>query len=226
MAPIDLVGVLRGWLFALLALVGCTSDRGSVTAPPVGEEASTSAGVTPSTAAIRTVAMVGDSITVGATPALEQAFGSLGLDVVAIDAQEGRRIAESAGDLRSGIDAVGTVAASQVPDLWVIALGTNDIAHYDPAGYSSVVSQLLAALPDTSAPVVWVDVYNGAAVDATRELNTALNDVLRGRPDSVVAPWSAVAGEAGIVYDEVHPTEEGNQLFASTVAEAVTSLTG
>jgi hypothetical protein len=53
-----------------------------------------------------------------------------------------------------------------------------------------------------------------------------LNDVLRDRNGAVVAPWSAVAGRDGVVYDQVHPSEEGRQVFAEVVGEAVESITG
>ena len=45
------------------------------------------------------------------------------------------------------------------PDVWVIALGTNDIAKYASSEeYGEVVQQLLDLLP-ADAPLVWVDAY-------------------------------------------------------------------
>ena len=73
---------------------------------------------------VASVAMIGDSITVGSLEELRAAFSAIGIGEVVIDAQSSRRISE-VDHVGSGVDAVAEVlAAGEPPDLWVIALGT------------------------------------------------------------------------------------------------------
>ena len=57
-------------------------------------------------------------------------FAALGLDDVEIDAESGRRMVARRHDARPGLSAVTVIAGDDPPDLWVIALGTNDVANY------------------------------------------------------------------------------------------------
>ena len=50
---------------------------------------------------IETIVMVGDSITLGSRPALEQRFGELGFDDVLIEAETGKRMTTSDGRARN-----------------------------------------------------------------------------------------------------------------------------
>jgi lysophospholipase L1-like esterase len=144
----------------LAATVACSSERDAVTAPPFGESTVPTAPASDRVTAdgIRSVAMVGDSITVGSEPALEDAFESLGLEDFDIDAENGRRITDDDSDIDSGVGAVATLARRDPPDLWVIALGTNDVANYASDEYAAVIAELLATIP-ADAPIVWVDIY-------------------------------------------------------------------
>ena len=113
----------------LAALTSCAADRGGATAPPFEDAGTTSIGAAaaPTTEPpIQSIAMVGDSITNGSKVELLEQLATLGVEIKAIDAEDGRRIA--AGDsITPGIDAVRALAAGDAPDLWVIALGTNDV---------------------------------------------------------------------------------------------------
>ena len=86
----------------------------------------------------RRVAMVGDSITVGSTPGLEAAAEALGFEL-SIDAEVGRRMTVGSSP-ESGTAAIADLLAeSGVPDLWVVALGTNDVGQYDDAEYAAQI---------------------------------------------------------------------------------------
>jgi lysophospholipase L1-like esterase len=173
---------------------------------------------------IASVGMVGDSITFMSREPLQEAFGELGLDVVAIDAQVGRRLTVGTRQLYPGVDVVQVMAATQEPDLWVVALGTNDIAKYDAEGYADQIRTLLADVPD-DAPLVWVDTWHRDELDATIEYNAVLREVLDDRDDTVVVDWFSHGDDPGVITgDGVHPTPNGSERFALVVAGGVDRL--
>ena len=122
-----------------------------------------------------TLAMIGDSITFMSTEPLQAELSGTGLEVLAIDAQVGRRITVGErGQPYPGTDIVEFIANSNPPDVWVIALGTNDIGQYADAGeFAAQVQALLDLLPE-DAPLVWVDTWDGARLDQTRLVNDTL----------------------------------------------------
>jgi lysophospholipase L1-like esterase len=206
-------------------MAACSSDRGTLTAPSFGVPESS----VPSVATagevggdIETVAMVGDSITEGSEGPLHDGFLALGLDVRAIDAVSGRRIAAGGGEANSGLSAVADLTGSP-PDLWVIALGTNDVSQYDgEEAYREQIASLLVSLPD-DAPVVWVDTYVADDPERSAEFNQALHDTLAFRGTATVADWATVATGDGVLRDGIHPSDGGTQIFADVVMDAVAS---
>ena len=205
---------------------GCSSERDAVSAPPFGT-VEVAAGTIPELSPpasdpgvpVASVAMVGDSITVGSQRALEAGFAAIGLDDVEIDAVSGRRMLVD-GSIDSGLDAVTEIAGSDPPDLWVIALGTNDVGNYPPEEYGAAIIELLSAVP-AEAPLVWVDTY----LDDLPEESAAFNEVLRmalaGRGRATVVDWSSIAPEDGVLDDGVHPSGFGVQAFSDRVVAAV-----
>ena len=214
---------------ALVALgAACSSDREAASAPPFG----TTAGTVPTgqlppplattaQAPIDTIAMVGDSITVGSQAALEEGFGTLGLDDAVINAESGRRMI-SGSRISSGLEAVDEITAAGTPDLWVVALGTNDVANYVPGDYAEVINALLADIP-ADAPVVWVDTYLEDYQDLSSQFNDVLRRVLAQRGNATVVDWASVAAEDGVLTDGVHPSGFGVQEFSRRVVAAVDS---
>ena len=52
----------------------------------------------------------------------------IGIDVLAVDGLENRRMVRGGTDVPPGVDAIGDIlVAGHEPELWVIALGTNDV---------------------------------------------------------------------------------------------------
>jgi lysophospholipase L1-like esterase len=171
-----------------------------------------------------TVAVVGDSLTESAQSEIAAYLAGLGIDVVAIDGAENRRMTH--GDLPDpGIAIVERIAAVAEPDLWVIALGTNDVgAEVSPERFGADVEALLAAIP-AGAPVVWVDVWIRDRRTQVETANRVLHETLAGRADTIVADWFALGDDPGIIArDGVHLTDDGRYMFAATIAAATVDL--
>ena len=178
------------------------------------------------TGEVDSIVMIGDSITVGATPHLEERFAAMGFDDVAISAQNSKRIGMSFGDNASGADIASFVAAAREGDpahtLWVIALGTNDAGQYDGSDeVATVVDEVLAAVP-TEAPVIWIDTYFEDRLDGSEMVNAAIEQQLRERGNATIGRWSVIAPSDGVlVSDGVHTTDGGAVVFADLVATTV-----
>jgi lysophospholipase L1-like esterase len=174
---------------------------------------------------IDTVVMIGDSITRGATPDLDERYELLGLDHL-IEAQNNKRMAVSLPDNPSGASIVEFLAANgdgdHTDEVWVIALGTNDVGQYSgPDDIAAAVNEILASVPDEAA-VVWVDTYFRDRADDAAELNAIVRERVERRGDSVIAPWTAFAeGDGVLTSDGVHPTTDGADVFAFVVTDTL-----
>jgi lysophospholipase L1-like esterase len=179
---------------------------------------------------IDTVIMIGDSLTVGATPALEERYGLLELEPT-IEAETGKRMAMSTRGNPSGAEVAAFVAANgdgdHTDEVWVIALGTNDISQYSGADdMAAAVNEVLDAVPDDVA-LVWVDTYIRGRDDDAEALNAVIRDRVTRRGDSVIAPWTSFAEADGVLSgDGVHPTSDGADVFAYVVTDTVQAFLG
>jgi lysophospholipase L1-like esterase len=221
--------IARAALLAVVAAAGCSSEHQSSAVAPFGTDtvsvpASVPAGSSPVASAdqitVKRLAMVGDSITEAAKPALEKAFSGIGLDDVDINAEGGRRMVRS-NSISSGLDAIAEVRADgAAPDVWVIALGTNDVANYPHDQYTGVIQQVLAALPP-DAHVVWVDCYLRRYKADAQDFDAVLREVLAARGNAKVVDWYSIAGEDGVLVDGVHPSGFGKDEFSRRIAQTV-----
>ena len=167
----------------------------------------------------RDVVMIGDSLTVGSTPGIESAAEQLGVQLT-IYAEVGRRITVGGGQ-GAGIDVVEDVIDDGVPDLLVIALGTNDIGKYaSQEEYEAQINQLLDLIPD-STPVAWINTYLRDDPDDSAEFNAALIAALETRGNATIAKWSNIATEDGILEDGIHPGDDGRAEFADLVGTEI-----
>ena len=205
----------------LAVLTSCAAERGDATAPPFEDAATTSVGgesASTTAAPIQSIAMVGDSITNGSAVELREQLATLGVEIKAINAEDNRRIA--LGDsVTPGVDVVKAMAAGDAPDLWVIALGTNDV-ETGPEVYTPGIAELVAAIP-TDAPIVWVDVYLAASPDNSAAFNETLRATLDARGQASVVEWAELADEDGVLRDGIHPSGYGIEQFAEMVTAAV-----
>ncbi len=223
---------------AALVVGACSSEPSSgatdVPIPTIGLGSDVGGGAAPRpTLAVEAdqvehVAMIGDSITVGAMPHLEVQFATLGLDAT-INAQVGKRI-----DVSSGSNPAGTVVAASVADrldfdqfddeavLWVVALGTNDIGQYaDRGDIDAAIDELLAEIPD-EAPLVWINTYFADRPEQTVLVNDAIDWAIVRRGNATVGRWYDVAPTDGVLTgDGVHPNDDGAEVFATLVTTTV-----
>lgn len=176
------------------------------------------------------IVMLGDSITVGAKPILELVLTQMGFSAITIDAEKNRRIESSGGTYgpKAGT-AVATfvVGVGPPPELWVIALGTNDAGQYKDAGeYRAVVDSMLAIIP-RAAPLAWIDTYREDHLAGSELFNRVLREALATRGHAVVGDWyqRCAQPDARILgLDGVHPNKRGVLVFAETVYLAVRSV--
>jgi lysophospholipase L1-like esterase len=179
--------------------------------------------------AIDSVVMIGDSITKGSSQALEEGFNLLDLDVD-VQAQNGKRMAVSSGNNPSGSSVAEFIASGSDDhsnELWVVALGTNDIGQYSsPDGIAAAVNEVLDAVPDES-PLVWVDAYYRDRSEQQDLVNTIIRDRVARRGNSVVAAWTEVAtGDGVLSRDGVHPSTDGTEVFAFVVTDTAGAFLG
>ncbi len=174
---------------------------------------------------IDSVVMVGDSITKGSMPYLDERFGLLGLDAV-IEAENGKRMAVSAPNNPSGAAVAAFLAENgdgdHADEVWVVALGTNDISQYSsPDDIAAAVNEVLSEVPDDAA-LVWVDTYISGRPEQTEAVNTIIRQRVERRGDSIIAPWTAFVEDDGVLTgDGIHPTNGGADVFAFVVTDTV-----
>jgi len=164
----------------------------------------------------RDVVMIGDSITVGSAPGLEAAAELLGVKLT-IYAEEGRRITVGRNPA-AGVEVIADVLdEGGVPDLFVIALGTNDIGKYASQDeYEAQINQLLELVPDVT-PVAWINTYVRDDPNDSAQFNAALIATLENRGNATIARWSNIASADGILEDGIHPSDDGRAQFADLV---------
>ncbi len=229
-------------MIALVALTGCFGDQAGSTAtgadmpPPEldvsGDPAAISGaadGVAEHAGDIDSVVMIGDSITKGSTAHLEERFELLGLDHT-IEAENGKRMAVSNRDNPSGASIAQFVAGTDddhANEVWVVALGTNDVGQYSsPDEIAAAVNEVLASVPDDAA-LVWVDTFYGGREEQTEVVNSIIRQRVERRGNSIIAPWTAFVDSEGVLsFDGVHPTTAGTDVFAFVVADTVSAFLG
>jgi lysophospholipase L1-like esterase len=180
---------------------------------------------------VDSVVMIGDSITKGSTPSLREQFEALGFDTVLIEAENGKRMVVSRGQNPGGASVAeflsGGGDGDHANELWVVALGTNDVGQYaGPDEIAAAVNEVLDNVPDDAA-LVWVDTYFRDRPEQQELVNSIIHDRVERRGNSVVAPWSAFATSDGVLTgDGVHPTSDGTQAFAFVVADTARVFLG
>lgn len=178
--------------------------------------------------AVESIVMIGDSITVGSTAVLEAQFDLLGFDDVTIVAQTNKRTAVPLRDNTSGSQIATFIAdENQRPEeqLWIVALGTNDISQYDSVDQMrEAINEVLAPIP-AEAPLIWVNTYFGSRPNDTAQVNEAIERAVAERGNATVGRWADVAPADGVLRrDGVHPGDDGAVVFASLVTTTVANF--
>jgi lysophospholipase L1-like esterase len=201
------------------------ADGGVPVSPPAHlPQASLPAAVAAPEALPATVAVVGDSLTLSAQEEITAYLTGIGIEVVEVDGAVNRRMTNGA-EPDPGIDVIEDIADATEPELWVVALGTNDVGSaVSPDQFGADVTTLLEAIPD-NAPVVWVDLWIRDRQEQIATANEVLRSALAGRPDTAVADWFSHGDDPGLVAgDGIHLTDDGRYMFAATIATATVDL--
>ena len=108
------------------------------------------------------------------------------------------------------------------PDVWAIALGTNDVGKYKNADdYAALIDQMLA-MPDAKVPIVWVDVYNPNQMAGTKMFNAVLRERAGARDNTTVLSWFDLASDPKENDPRAPttsiPTRQGALVFADLVS--------
>ena len=181
----------------------------------------------PEVAARTKFAMVGDSITKASTKSLTTVLQGQGFLDITIKAEVSRRIAVGDGKSEplSGVKTLLTMISEGVaPDVWAIAMGTNDVGKYKSCDeYAALIDQMLS-MPDATVPIVWVDVYNPNQIAGTKMFNAVLRERAAARGNTTVQSWFELASdpkEKILRTDHIHPNEKGTVVFADLVSTAL-----
>ena len=171
----------------------------------------------------RTVAVIGDSLTLSAEQEIVAAMAAAELYVITVDGVENRRMVRGTREIEPGVDAIEAVLEQAEPDLWVIALGTNDVgSQVGIDAFREEMDELLAMVPP-DAPVIWVDLWIRDLDDQIVDANRVIRAELGGRQGvAAVVDWHAHAANTGIIIrDGVHLTNDGQELFADSIVAAI-----
>jgi len=182
--------------------------------------------VAPRVARPSTIAVVGDSLTRSAEDEITVALVRRGMHVVAIDALESRRMSHGGQRLPPGTEAVDAIRADGDPGMWVIALGTNDVASDRSLNdFRTEMREVLDRIP-VDDPVIWVDLWIGGDEEIVARANRMIRVELTLRSGgSAVVDWYSRGEDDGVITaDGVHLTPAGQELFADSIAVAVDEL--
>ena len=217
----------------LLAALAACSDKvySSASDKPVVSVASlppAAVGQLPAVEVVPTkFAMVGDSITKASKASLTEVLTNRGFIDIDIEAEVSRRIAvgDGKGEPLSGVKTLSTMISEGVaPDVWAIAMGTNDAGKYQTREeYADLITQMMSMI-DVSVPIVWVDVYNPNQLPGTKMFNKVLREQAAARGNTTVLSWFDLASDPSekiLRTDHIHPNAKGTVVFADLVSAAL-----
>jgi lysophospholipase L1-like esterase len=173
------------------------------------------------------VVVVGDSITQGSAAEIEYTLAAADFTDVTVDGLASRRISVGGDDSpESELRAIERLLdAGTDPDVWVIALGTNDIGKYSGADeYAALVGEMVDLIP-ADRPLVWVDAFRADYESDSLVFDDALRARLGSRDGTVVVSWSdIVEADLSMLRDGVHPNRDGRAVFAAAIADGLAQL--
>ena len=158
-----------------------------------------------------TVGIVGDSLTLGVEPYVGAEFANRGCQVLFVNARKSRPTVE-------GVSVVeGLSILGWMPDILVVALGTNDGA--DEVAFGSHIDRVMELAGNR--PVVWVNI-DRASTEAA--LNHALAAAQIRHNTLWVQDWNGFAdlNPALRARDGIHLTPTGYAQRAALMAQEVT----
>ncbi|MCU1395787.1 MAG: hypothetical protein JWM34_4215 [Ilumatobacteraceae bacterium] len=173
------------------------------------------------------IAMVGDSITALSKTTIQAVMTEIGFQTITINAEPSRRIESGKQKPTPGLNIVKFIEASKpAPDMWVIALGTNDAGQYsNDADYQALIDDVLAVIPK-KAPLVWISTYRHDQVPACQHFNLLVRASLLQRGNAAMGEWfdQVTKNSSILTHDGVHPNAKGILVFADTVRSAIATV--
>lgn len=174
------------------------------------------------------IALIGDSLTYAYWAGLPSSFVAEDWGPFQLEARSGRFTTTTTEAATSGLDAVRSVRAGGFdPPVWIIALGTNDLAL--TYGVPGATATLIDTMMDEIGPghsVVWVNVYKKGSVAKAVAFNNELTAATGRYPDLVIADWFTVisAHPEWLQDDGVHNNVAGAIARNEFVANAALGL--
>ncbi len=166
--------------------------------------------------------MLGDSITVGSTPALNTALIDHGFTVQKINAVTGRAISAPGEGNETGLQAIDNDTADiAASDIVVVALGTN-ASGANSAGVNQMIDSI--ASKKTGVRIYWVNIFSPGAPNK-ESFNQVLSEVKTARDAAQQPSFNIIDTNLATIpvsSDNIHPTTEGQQAFAVAVAGGLT----
>lgn len=159
--------------------------------------------------------ILGDSITVGATPAIQTAANANGLSIEKINAVVGRSINSGGEGGESGLQAINNDASNiAAASTVIVALGTNN------GGDETDITNIIEGIRqnNVSARIFWVNVFSPGASGNTEEFNSHLESLSTELGFTVI---DATNAKIELGSDNLHPTSSGQGAFAQTVLNAL-----
>jgi lysophospholipase L1-like esterase len=174
------------------------------------------------------IALIGDSLTQGTMRYQADAFTTAGWTQSTIDAHNSRGVrTKLKSDPYTGLTAVDAIRATRgEPDLWVVALGTNDAGIYSKGKQQEIIGEMMDRIGGGHS-VLWVNVYRPELGSREQAWNSALTAVAAERPNQMyVYDWAALAdkNQKWIATDRVHCTGMGYEFRATAIAQATRAI--
>lgn len=204
----------------------------------------------------RSIAVIGDSITVMANQFLFDDLRAAGYSNIRVDAQGARstlndhrdflvpttsqtgpELTSSKQPLVSGLTAIRNQRESGFdPQDWLILLGTNDIGNLstDPVEAKEEAKSLILRILDELGPdkrVMWLTVWSTTMPARAQYYNEALMELTMEKENFFVGDWATlVVSNPDLLVDNVHYSTEGSQKRSSflggLVKAAVSAIPG
>ena len=206
---------------------GLTAAFGSLVALELIGRGVASAAPAPASTGTGRIAVVGDSLTQGTMRYQPDACSAVGWAETTIDAHVSRGVRTKVkSDPHTGLTAVDFVRETAgEPDMWVVALGTNDAGIYPKDKHADLIRQMMDRI-GSGHSVMWVNIYLPGTRTRMAAWNSALDTVAAERPAELsVFDWASVASnQRWMAGDLVHCTGKGYEHRATAIAEASRSI--
>ena len=159
---------------------------------------------------LESVTCIGDSVMLGAAPAIEELLPESGV----VDAKESRQVVQGKAIMEE------LAAAGKLGDTVVIALGTN-------SPFNSSKGQEIIDYLGADRKVFWVNVY-GANLQWEDQSNAAIQTVVDNNDNVTLIDWNTPAGQNPDWFynDGIHLKPDGQKAYAQIIIDAITAAAG